>query len=253
MSSTIDHHNLAMAGWPLRKLDLPQFQQFLTEFKHHSTGCWIELSKDFIRHQSLKKLAKLLKQHQPTVCIYAGTTDFCSLSGMSESDYFDYLAIQFAEARFLGCNQFRVLIGDQPEISDQQLLQRLAKAQQMLADIELVIETHGGRETDLTTFQTLTQQAGYRFVIDISNIKQQDTIDYICKYDISSHISYLHLRNLDSFVENQQSLALERHLLSKYPQHKYFFEPKTIDSQIAIEQLRQSIRPVAQAETMELS
>ncbi|NKB60711.1 MAG: TIM barrel protein [Gammaproteobacteria bacterium] len=218
-----------IAGWPLRDLTLDELNGLFTSGHIQSTEGALELAKDFVESRSIKKLAAVIGQYDFNVLSFAGTTDFCNMSGMGERDYFRYLKIQFAEAAFLNCNMFRALVGEAGQaLSNAALIYRLNQAQDMLGNIELVFETHGGRETELETLCAILDHTSFRYVVDISNIGQSESVQYFMENDLSDRIAYFHIRNWGRHVEDDVSLAWEQELMKKYPNQRFMFEPKMI-------------------------
>ena len=219
------------AAWPLRSLELAEFERLLVD--EHPRA--LEISKDFVEARSIKTTAALLRRHPPRLLSFAGTTDFCGRSGMDQRQYLSYFAIQAAQAAFLGSHLFRALAGHDPGVSAAQLTDRLAQAQAQLGSIELVVETHGGRESDLDVLRHLLDVGRFRLVIDIANVRQPDTVQFLLEEPLGDRIAYVHVRNLDGYVEDETALVRERALTLKYPDHLVFFEPKRIEGAAAVD------------------
>lgn len=231
MAPPTSRPSVCPAAWPLRSLELAEFERLLLGLRPRE----LEISKEFVEARSIKTIAALLRRHPPRLVSFAGTTDFCSLSGMDEREYLSYFAIQATQAAFLGSHLFRVLAGDDSGIAAAQLRDRLSRAQALLGPIELVVETHGGRESDLDVLRHLLDVGRFRLVVDIANVRQPDTVEFLLDEELGDRIAYFHVRNLDRYIEDESALALERALALKYPDHLVFFEPKRIDGAAALE------------------
>ena len=114
----------------------------------------IELSKDAISDQvSLKALARAIaevRRAHDAELSFAGTTDLIKCAGFSWERYRQYLAVQFAQARFLESSMFRLLLGRSScaQVPLAEVIRRVKAVCCDLDPIEVCIEIHAGVESD---------------------------------------------------------------------------------------------------------
>ena len=99
------------AAWPLRHFKVNELLALVSEFRPRV----LELSKDFLGGDvSLKGLARSLegvRASNSIELVLAGTTDLVRCAGFPWERYRRYLAVQIAQARFLDCRGFRLMVG----------------------------------------------------------------------------------------------------------------------------------------------
>lgn len=225
--------NVFLSGWATRSFTLEEFSTYLSLHK----PTIIELSKYFCEGDvSIKKLYRLLREyrqeHSCTVS-YAGTTDFIRQAGLDTKTYLDYLMIQAAQAAFLECDYFRILVGGDLQ-STQEVIPLLNQFQEKLGACRLLIEVHAGWESNPSNLQQLIDTTDYQFVLDFQNalkagLKAEMLIDMLP----AKRIAYIHNRNIltsPRYIECENCLAEEQVWQESITDIVCLWEPKKMQS-----------------------
>ncbi len=220
------------AAWPLRGCSLETLEEILLA----AGGDLVEVGKEWLRAGvSLKRLARILDRlrgARRVTLAFAATTDLAGCDGFPWARYRDYLAVQRAQARFLGCSLFRVLLGRaSPGAAPAPLLDRLNALCADLAPIEACVELHGGRECEPELLAAIVAQTPASLVVDVENaLRAGLTAERIARIVPPARVAYLHCRNLEGrWVENPETLAEERRWREILPHGRFLWEPKSID------------------------
>lgn len=234
---------IAPAGWPLRHFNLDELTELLGAF----TPGLIEISKDLIRDDvSLKSLGRILDSVRGGSRLsFAGTTDLVSCAGLSWERYRRYLAVQFAQARFLDCSDFRLLVGGRStDISTEELVRRIEGICDDLAPIAPCLEIHGGMESDPDVLAVLLRDTPVQVVLDFQNVCQAGwTSDEVLATVPVDRIVYFHQRNLPGvWTEHPASLEDEACWQARCPDAFFLWEPKTVDEPFRIRELYRNYR-----------
>lgn len=225
-----------IAGWPLRNLPLDTLREVIEQVPVDL----LEIPKDLIDSTSIKSLFAVLEDRKYT-CSFAGTTDFSNLSGLAWRDYQRYLDIQISCARFLRCSMVRVFLQAADLRELEVCLDRLKSYSDLNQDIEIVVETHGGFESHIEGLIYFLDNASFRLVVDISNIEDTKTSEYVVSGELGSRIAYFHVRNLPGYTEQNQLVDWETRATQAYPEHTFLWEPKDVSGAAAVKIFRQHV------------
>jgi hypothetical protein len=205
----------------------------------------IEVSKDSIRDNlSIKALAHALSQvrhaHHAALA-FAGTTDLIDCAGFSWERYRQYLAVQFAQARFLDSSLFRLLLGghSSSQIPLKELIKRVEAISHDLHPIQACIEIHAGVESDPLCLSALLQSTTAKFVVDFENMQRAGlSSDKLLDLVPIERLAYFHQRNLPGvWIEHAQSLQDEAHWHRILPEALFLWEPKSVANPKRLQEL----------------
>jgi hypothetical protein len=220
------------AGWALRNFSYVEFMDFIQITRPN----FLEISKDFLRDDvSIKKLAIDLNEMQKyaeIVISYAGTTDLVECSMMTWSTYMEYLQIQVAQAKFLGCKIFRCFLGlIKTDIKQDEIIRRLNEFCSNASPLLVAIEIHGGVECDLKFLKRILNETPVRVVVDFENMYNANLETKVILRNVSlSKIAYFHQRNLPQiWTEHSESENDEMLWYKLMPEGVFLWEPKKID------------------------
>lgn len=219
------NRNILLSGWATREYDYNDLSNYID-----SKPDFFEISKDLCESEkiSIKDIKKILSNN--VKIYYAGTTDFCNCSGFSFEEYIKYLKIQYAEANFLNAEAFRIMIGDNTEISSEEIVNRIKFFSKLIYPIKTCIEIHGGWESKIENIEKVLELDNLYFVFDSQNIKESRlNIDVLEEKIPEEKILYYHIRNFKDHIEFSESLELEKKWISK--DKKIFWEPKKIEKE----------------------
>jgi hypothetical protein len=200
-----------------------------------------EIPKDLLDVVSVKALFVALEESGKTLS-FAGTTDFTTLSGFSWPDYEAYLDVQVASARFLRCGIWRVFLQASTMAELKASLRRVARYASRHADVEIVVETHGGFESTREGFDYCILHSPLRFVVDLANITDTTLREAILRGTFKRRVAYFHLRNFGDYTEVKSLLRLEARALQAYPRHTFLWEPKQVEGVEAVRLFNQNKR-----------
>lgn len=229
---SLNEKDFEIAGWPLREFNSREIEKYLKEFQPEI----FEVSKDQItKNASIKRLYKVLKDYKSKNNLkvsYAGTTDFEACSGLDFNEYKEYLKIQAEHAKFLQADFFRVLVGGEKG-TEKDILERLEKFDSLLGDIRILIEFHGGWETNLDNIEKLVDETDFLFVVDFQNIVNSGiTFEELNEILPVQRIAYFHARNMPKDYIEDKSILDERRKWQKYMKEKpVLWEPKELQKQ----------------------
>ena len=235
------HVTVTPSGWPLRQFTIDELTRLLTACAPRL----IEISKDSIRDDvSLKDLAHALtdiRALHSSELSFAGTTDLVRCAKFSWERYRQYLAIQFAQARFLDASLFRILLGSAGSTTTSvgELTDRVKAVCRDLAPIQVCIEIHAGAESEPVVLTELLRCTPVRFVIDFENMQRAElTSDRLLELIPNDRIAYFHQRNLPGvWIEHQESLQDECLWHGTLPEAPFLWEPKTVTDPKRIQDL----------------
>ena len=200
-----------------------------------------EIPKDLLDTVSVKALFVALAACRKTLSM-AGTTDFTTLSGFSWPDYQAYLDMQVASARFLRCGLWRVFLQASTMAELKASLRKVAQFASRHADLEIVVETHGGFESTREGFDYCIAQSPLRFVVDLANIADTALREAILRGTFKRRIAYFHLRNFGAYTEAKSLVPLEARAIQAYPRHTFLWEPKQVEGAEAVRLFDQNNR-----------
>ena len=228
-----------LAGWATKDFSLSEIEKYLLSYKPPI----FEISKDLInKNVSIKDIYRLIQNMKLKYNFeisYAGTTDFSDSSGIPFGDYLNYLSIQASQAKFLGANYFRIMVGG--NIQSLVILKRLKEFEETISPVKIIIEIHGGWESSASNIKQIITQTEYNFVIDFQNVVHAKLSYQELKYLIPpERIQYYHSRNYsDQHIEDEESLAEENEWLDQVQNHRVvLWEPKQINKNQVIEILK---------------
>jgi hypothetical protein len=220
------------AAWPLRHFKLDELLRLVSEYQPRV----LELSKDFLdRDVSLKEVARGLQRVRTgnsLELVLAGTTDLVRCAGFPWDRYRRYLAVQVAQARFLDCTGFRLLVGARSAgIEAGAVTDRIATLCGDLAPVQAYVEIHGGIESEQAVLAELLQRTPVKIVIDLQNMQRAGlTSEGLRAVLPPERVAYFHVRNLpDIWIEDQASLGEQHEWQRRYPDALFLWEPKTVD------------------------
>jgi hypothetical protein len=204
----------------------------------------VEISKDMIDGQvSIKEVGRCLElyreEHPDARISFAGTTDLTGCSGFGFRRYLDYLAIQAAQARFLGAGFFRFFVGQDAAVPGERVAERLARFADLLDPIVPVLELHLGWESSLGHLDLLVDRTRCGFVVDFENCvaADLDPHDLLARLP-EARVVYAHTRNLSpSYVEHQSSVDWEDAWRRARPATDVLWEPKRLSCAQTLERL----------------
>jgi hypothetical protein len=228
------------AGWALRRF-APQDIEAL----HRSCApSIVEISKECFRERSsLKDLSRALsafRKRCPFEVAFAGTTDLVGCSSFPWSAYRRYVGVQLAQAKFLDCSMFRLLLGESSTlVSVEEMIRRVMDLCEDFRPLRLCIEIHAGFESMPPVLAALLDQTPLEVVVDVENaLRAHLTADVLSTIVPSDRIAYFHQRNLDdTWVEHRASLVEERRYRELYPDAVFLWEPKTVDEPGTIQEI----------------
>src|SRR5271169_1301138 len=195
---------LGIAGWPLRRGPADCIE---LAFRLGRSPI-IEIPKDLLDRISVKQLFAIVSRSGKTACL-AGTTDFARLSGLQWRDYKRYLDIQASQARFLGCRMLRLFLQAKSRAEFETALSRVMEFASRLRDLEIVLETHHGWETQPDGLDRVLAGTGLRLVIDLANVRDRAMRETLLRDVPKRRIAYFHIRNLPTRPERPSLAALE--------------------------------------------
>lgn len=229
--------SFGIAGWPLRWLSAEGFGDAVRSMPSKVA----EIPKDLLDTVSVKALFVALAACRKTLSM-AGTTDFTTLSGFSWPDYQAYLDMQVASARFLRCGLWRVFLQASTMAELKASLRKVAQYASRHADLEIVVETHGGFESTREGFDYCIAQSPLRFVVDLANISDTALREAILHGTFKRRIAYFHLRNFGAYTEAKSLVPLEARAIQAYPRHAFLWEPKQVEGAEAVRLFDQNNR-----------
>ena len=232
---------ITLAGWTLRNFDLESLEALVTSTRPRV----VEISKDQLSDAvSLKSLEQTLRRISSATganLAFAGTTDLVGMAGLPWERYRQYIAVQIAQARFLGCSAFRPLLGGSgsSEAGVETLVRRVLAVCDDAAPMSVCIEVHDGPERDPVILEALLARTPIRIVLDIQNVLHAGyTFQQLCALLPLDRIAYVHQRNLPgAWTEDEQALADEARWHALLPDTPFLWEPKTVDDPARIEDL----------------
>ncbi len=238
MTGVRPRRSLQFAGWPLRFVSLEVFDRYLE--RHRPVV--VEVSKNMVDGEvSTKGLQRSLERYQqtsPDACVsFAGTTDITECTGLPFDTYLRYLAIQVAQARFLGATLFRFFVGKCAETPADRVLDRLARFATLLDPIVPLVELHMGWESSPGNLDLLLERTKCAFVVDFENVMTSglDPGELLGRLP-ASRVPYVHTRNLlPDYVEHPSSLRLEEEWRAAQPATPVLWEPKRLSSARVLE------------------
>jgi hypothetical protein len=227
------HRNLTFpAAWPLRHFEVDELLGFVSEYPPRA----LELSKDFLDGGvSLKGLAQSLERvraENTFELVLAGTTDLVRCAGFPWDRYRRYLSVQVAQARFLDCTGFRLLVGARsPDVEHSTVIDRIGALCEDLAPVQAYVELHGGIETEPAVLADLLKRTPLKVVIDLQNMQRAGlTLEGLRAVLPPERVAYFHVRNLpDVWIEDPASLGDQHECQRRYPDALLLWEPKTVD------------------------
>jgi len=222
--------NIGIAGWPLRTISPDNLRDLVVSLRADI----IEIPKDLLDSISLKKLFDILCGSGKEMS-FAGTTDFAGLAGLSWDDYRRYLGVQVASARFLGCDYLRVFLNAGTSVEMEKALERVEEVSRENADVEILIETHGGYESTLEGFKRCIEGSPFRFVVDFANIGDAKLRDWILESSIGDSLAYFHIRNLGEHREDEDLFGIEERARVVYADKTFLWEPKAVSGVDALD------------------
>lgn len=205
----------------------------------------IEISKDSINdHVSLKALARTIAQVQNAhnaELSFAGTTDLIKCAGFSWERYRQYLAVQFAQAKFLDSSMFRLLLGSSSSAPTPvaEVIRRVDAVCRDLDPIQVCIEIHAGVESNPDALSELLRSTPVKFVVDFDNMQRGGlSSDKLLDLVPIERLAYFHQRNLPGvWTEHNQSLQDETRWHEILPESYFLWEPKTVTDPKRIQEL----------------
>jgi hypothetical protein len=220
------------AGWPLRHFTIEQLGRLLAM----GTPRLVELSKDALDGDiSLKALARHLSEYRAAHAFdlaFAATTDLVGCAGFPWERYRQYLGVQIAQARFLECTHFRLLLGHpSPAVPLHDLIDRVVTTCADLEPMRAVVEIHAGVESDPVVLAALVHRTPVAFLVDLDNMLRGGlTLETLLAIVPAERIAYFHLRNLeDVWIEHPTALVEERRCRTRFPNGTFLWEPKTVN------------------------
>jgi hypothetical protein len=221
---------LGIAGWPLRRASADCID---LAFKLGRSPI-IEIPKDLLDRIPMKQLFRIVARSGKTPCL-AGTTDFARLSGLKWPDYKRYLDIQASQARFLGCRMLRLFLQAKSRAEFETALGRVMEFASQLRDLEIVLETHRGWETQQDGLDRVLAGTEFRLVIDFANVPNPAMRETLLNYVPERRIAYFHIRNLTTRPERPSLAAFETKAAEAFPRRPFLWEPKTLSGWRAVE------------------
>ena len=228
--------HVGIAGWPLRYLSAEMFGHAV----RLGRATIAEVPKDLLVRVSIKHLRASIRKAGKTICL-AGTTDFAALSGLSWREYQRYLDVQVANARFLGCRMIRCFVGSFLRKDFRLALRRATSYQAQKPDLELVVETHGGFESQPEGLRALLEYSDFRIVADLANVPARPTRDALLSGDVAERIAYFHIRCLPGQGKMTSQALEESVAIRSHPDHDFLWEPKRMSGGSVIEAFRSHI------------
>lgn len=181
--------------------------------------------------KGLRRCLERYRETNPDARIsFAGTTDFTDCSGFPFDAYLGYLAIQVAQARFLGATFFRFFVGKDPAAPEDRVLDRLDRFGALLDPIQPLVELHMGWESSLGRLELLVERTTCAFVVDFENFMSSGLDAAVLLERLpESRVAYAHARNLPpDHVEHPSSLNLEEEWRTAQPATPVLWEPKRL-------------------------
>lgn len=228
------------AGWALRRFSPDQFASFLDLYEFPI----LEISKDYIREgASLKTLALFLADHRRRFSFkvsFAATTDLVNGSGFCWESYRRYLGVQVAQAHFLECSLFRVLIGKATSsVSHKEVVRRVLDLCTDLRPVTAAIEIHATLESEPAMLEALVEQTPASIVVDLENMFRAGmTLETLLSIVPMERIAYFHQRNLGkTWIEHELTAGDEERCHQLFPHSAFLWEPKTLDDPELIQQM----------------
>ncbi len=168
---------------------------------------------------------------------FAGTTDFTGCAGFPFDVYLSYVAIQVAQARFLGATSFRFFVGQDTDVAAERVLERLDRFGALLAPIVPLVELHMGWESSWERLELLLERTTCGFVVDFENFVTSGLgAAALLERLPASRVAYAHARNLrPGHVEHPSSLDLEAEWRAAQPAMPVLWEPKRLSCAQALE------------------
>jgi hypothetical protein len=227
------------AAWPLRHFNADDLLRLVSEYPPRV----LELSKDFLDGDvSLKGLARGLERVRggnSLELVLAGTTDLVRCAGFPWERYRRYLAVQMAQAKFLDCTGFRLLVGPRlPCVEDGTVIDRIETLCEDLSPVQAYVEIHGGIESEPAVLAELLQRAPIMVVIDLQNMQRAGlTSEELRAVLPPERVAYFHVRNLPGvWIEDPASLSEQHESQRRYPGVSFLWEPKTVDEPARIQE-----------------
>lgn len=194
----------------------------------------VEISKDLLRHGSLKDLAAMMasaRSEFPVEFAFAATTDLTTCSGMAWERYRRYLAVQVAQARFLDCAAFRFFAGrTTPAVTVSVLTTRIQCLVDDVSPMSACLEIHGGVECKFPVLEHLLAATPISIVVDFENLRRSGLSSAALRQILPlSRVAYFHQRNLpDVWAEDEASLHEEEVWRGLLPDGPFLWEPKVV-------------------------
>jgi hypothetical protein len=228
------------AGWPLRRFDAVGLEGLL----RLASPTLVEVAKDQLDDGiSLKELERLLRRvvrDTGAALSFAGTSDLVGLAGLEWEHYRRYLAVQLAQARFLGCSKFRPLLGRADDRVDVAALAgRLETLCRDAGPMTVCVEVHDGPERDPDVLAELLRRAPIMIVLDLQNVRRAG-YDFEAFRSVvpDDRIAYVHQRNLPGvWTEDPETIADEMRWSTVLASAPFLWEPKTVDDPTRIREL----------------
>jgi hypothetical protein len=221
------------AAWPLRHFKVNELLALVSEFRPRV----LELSKDFLDGDvSLKGLARSLegvRASNSIELVFAGTTDLVRCAGFPWERYRRYLAVQMAQARFLDCTGFRLMVGQRSSAAESgTVIDRVRTLCEDLSPLQACVEIHGGVESELPVLAELLQSTPVMIVVDLENMERAGlTTEELRAVLPPERVAYFHVRNLPGvWTEHPATLGAQYEWQRDYPDAVFLWEPKSVDA-----------------------
>lgn len=229
---------IAVAAWPMRNFEPAR----AVALWRATAQPLIEVAKDFVDTLSLKSLALELdrvRRETGARLSFAGTTDLVQCGGMPWDRYRQYLAVQSAQARFLGAEYFRLFAGPaSAACSRETLLRRIEDVVLDLDPITPCIEIDQGVECDPETLLSLLDIPRLAIVLDIGNAADSGLeADWLHRSLPPGRVAYVHHRNAATWMEHEGSRLEEERWRAALPTTPFLWEPKGLQDPARIERL----------------
>jgi hypothetical protein len=236
----MDRNSIFPAAWPLRHFEVNELLGLVSEYPPRV----LELSKDFLGGGvSLKDLARLLegvRAGNSIDLVLAGTTDLVRCAGFPWERYRRYVAVQMAQARFLECTGFRLMVGPRSsDVDSGTVIDRVGTLCEDLSPVQACVEIHGGVESELSVLAELLQSTPIMIVIDLENLDRAGlTTEELRAVLPPERVAYFHVRNLPGvWTEHPATLSAQYEWQRDYPDAVFLWEPKSVN---APERIRES-------------
>jgi hypothetical protein len=186
-----------------------------------------------------------IRQSSGAELAFAGTTDLTTCAGLSWERYRLYVAVQIAQARFLGCSMFRLFAGPRSEgISIGEIVERVHQLCLDLAPMTACVELHAGIESAPTVLEALISRTPVKIVVDFENVERAGLTTAVLLETVAlDRVAYIHQRNLPGvWTEHPASLQEESRWRELAAGTAFLWEPKTVDDPGRIQELFREYR-----------